>query len=176
MQRSVTDAGNRGRGRVLVYGYGNPGRQDDGIGPAVVGEIDREIKRGTFSLVDTDANYQLGIEDAAQIGGYDLVLFVDTAVDQEAEVTVRKVEPGAEITFTSHFVKPESVLAMCEDLYGSTPSSWIIGVRGYSFEYAEGLTPQAERNFRQALGFIILLLRAHEEGTMAKEQKTVLII
>lgn len=159
-----------------MYGYGNPGRQDDGIGPAVVREIDREIEQGLFTLADTDANYQLGIEDAAGIGGYDLVLFVDTAVDQASCFTARKVEPGTEIAFTSHFVKPESVLAMCEDLYGSTPNTWIIGVRGYSFDYAEGLTPRAERNFSQALGFITLLLRVHEGRTMAKEEKTVLII
>jgi hydrogenase maturation protease len=29
------------RRRVLVLGYGNPGRQDDGLGPAAVAEIEK---------------------------------------------------------------------------------------------------------------------------------------
>lgn len=157
---------------MLVYGYGNPGRQDDGIGPGIAGEIEKRFP----ALTDTDANYQLGPEDAVNIAGYELVLFVDTAVDQERAVTARKLQAARNITFTSHFMKPESVLALCEDVHGSTPNAWIIGVKGYSFDYAEGLTPEALNSFSQALDFIILILRLYEERPMAKEQKTILIV
>ncbi|MBV8574206.1 MAG: hypothetical protein JOZ58_04080, partial [Acetobacteraceae bacterium] len=36
------------RPRVLVLGYGNPGRQDDGLGPAAVAEIDRRAFPGVL--------------------------------------------------------------------------------------------------------------------------------
>jgi hydrogenase maturation protease len=155
---------------ILLYGYGNPGRQDDGLGPALV----EEIATLGLSKVETDANYQPLIEDAAQISEFDLVFFVDTTVEQVDDFFVRRLEPAKKIAFTSHHVSPESILAMCEEMYGRVPESWLIGIRGYSFEYVEGLSERASRNYKRALDFITFLLRLYGERTMA--QKTVLII
>ena len=155
---------------ILLYGYGNPGRQDDGLGPVLA----EEIETLHLSGVDTDANYQPQIEDAAEIAQYDLVIFVDTTVEEVDGFFVRRLEPAKKITFTSHLVKPESILAMCEDMYGKFPEAWLIGIRGYEFEYVEGFTNRAAANYRRALNFIILILRLHGDKTMA--QKTVLII
>jgi len=156
--------------RILLYGYGNPGRQDDGLGPVLV----EEIEQLQFPGVETDANYQPQIEDAAQIVQYDLVIFVDTTVEEVDDFFVRRLEPAKKITFTSHLVKPESILAMCEDMYKKIPVAWLIGVRGYEFEYSEGFTDRASVNYKRALDFITYILRLHEEKTMA--QKTILII
>ena len=156
--------------RILLYGYGNPGRQDDGLGPVLVEEIESLHLRG----VETDANYQPHIEDAAQIVQYDLVIFVDTTVEEVNNFFVRRLEPARKITFTSHLVKPESILAMCEDMYNTIPVAWLIGVRGYEFEYSEGFTDRASLNYKLALDFITYILRLYGEKTMA--QKTILII
>ena len=156
--------------RILLYGYGNPGRQDDGIGPVFAEEIESLHLYG----VETDANYQPHIEDAAQIVQYDLVIFVDTTVEEVDDFFVRRLKPAKKITFTSHLVKPESILAMCEDMYKKIPEAWLIGIRGYEFEYIEGFTGRAAVNYKRALDFITFLLRLYGEKTMA--QKTVLII
>ena len=156
--------------RILLYGYGNPGRQDDGLGPVLVEEIESLHLRG----VETDANYQPHIEDAAQIVQYDLVIFVDTTVEEVNNFFVRRLEPARKITFTSHLVKPESILAMCEDMYNTIPVAWLIGVRGYEFEYSEGFTDRASLNYKLALDFITYILRLYGEKTMP--QKTILII
>ena len=74
--------------------------------------------------VETDANYQPLIEDAAQISEFDLVFFLDTTVEQVDDFSVRRLEPAKKISFTSHHVSPESVLAMCEEMYGRAPESW----------------------------------------------------
>ena len=58
----------RKRHRILVYGYGNPGREDDGAGPYLAGLFEEAGLLG----VDTDADYQLQIEDAVAISEYDL--------------------------------------------------------------------------------------------------------
>ena len=163
------------RGRVLIYGYGNPGRQDDGLGPL----ISEEIEKLNLPFVETDANYQLQIEDAADIVKYELVIFVDATIEGDASFTVREVVPSANITFTSHAVKPDSILAISRDSFGTVPSTWIIGVRGYEFEFTEGLTEKAGVNCEKALEFITLLLLEFKERTMAEEnagQKTILII
>ncbi len=62
--------------RVLVYGYGNPGRLDDGLGPALVRELSR---RGLRAEADLETAYQLQVEDAARVAEYDLVIFADAA-------------------------------------------------------------------------------------------------
>ena len=51
--------------RILVIGYGNPGRLDDGLGPAVASAMEE------FNLpgVSVDSNYQLTVEDAASAAG-----------------------------------------------------------------------------------------------------------
>ena len=52
-------------GDVLVIGYGNPGRMDDGLGPATIDELEKLAIDG----VDLDADYQLTVEDAAAVAG-----------------------------------------------------------------------------------------------------------
>ena len=53
--------------RTLVLGFGNPGRLDDGLGPAVV----EALRAYELPGVTMDADYQLRVEDAAEIAGYD---------------------------------------------------------------------------------------------------------
>jgi len=158
---------------VLVYGFGNPGRQDDGLGPILIEEIER---RG-FQSVDTDANYQLQIEDAAEMVKYDLVLFVDATVRGDNPYVVQRVRPTSKISFTSHVVSPDSVLSICRDIFNRVPETWVIGIRGYEFAFAEGLSERAQNNFEKALDFITLLLSEYEGKKMSNgQQKTVLII
>ena len=50
-------------GRLLVLGWGNPGRRDDGLGPAIVEELDGMGIAG----VTAESDYQLSIEAAADL-------------------------------------------------------------------------------------------------------------
>jgi len=159
---------------ILIYGYGNPGRRDDGLGPAAAERIE-ELEN---PLVETDANYQLNIEDAATIAGYRLVLFVDATVEEDVEnFRVRRVIPETRISFSTHHVSPGTVLHLCEQGFDGTPAVWIITVRGYDFDYVESISDEAAENLNEALEFIKLLLILFEGKSMAtNEAKTVLII
>jgi hydrogenase maturation protease len=136
--------------RILVLGYGNPGRQDDGLGPAAVAAIDQLHWPG----VTTYDNYQLLIEDTIDIAEHDIVWFVDAARDCAEPFEFRLLSPAFEIGFTSHLVKPEVLLAMASQFYGKTPEAYLLGIRGYEFEFLEGLTDRAEDNLAQALALI----------------------
>lgn len=134
-------------GGVLVLGYGNPGREDDGLGPAVAAAIEDLALPG----VTVDADYQLNIEDAAGMQDYDAVLFVDASKTAPEPYELYRVQPSAEIAFTSHSVSPESVLAISEEHFGRAPNAWVLGVRGYTFDMAEGLSRQAQANLHGAV-------------------------
>jgi hydrogenase maturation protease len=136
--------------RVLVLGYGNPGRQDDGLGPAAVAEIERF---GWPNLTAFD-NYQLNIEDAMDVAAHDVVWFVDAAKTGPAPYSVQDVSPASAIEFTSHIVRPEAILAIAGQCYGGSPPAFLLAIRGYEFEFVEALTPGATENLRAALAML----------------------
>lgn len=145
--------------RVLVLGYGNPGRQDDGLGPAVA----EAIEAFELSSVTVEADYQLNIEDGATISGHDAVLFVDASVEGAEPFELTETRPASTVAFTSHSVSPESVLAICEEHFGPAPRAWTLAVRGYEFDMVEGLSAKAQQNFEQSVTFVQSWLRTLED-------------
>ena len=93
--------------RVLVLGYGNPGRQDDGLGPAAA----EAIARLAWPGVSVQDNYQLVIEDAADIAEHDVVWFVYAARSGDAPYEIRPLAAVPHLEFTSHLLRPEALLA-----------------------------------------------------------------
>ena len=150
MSISEPGASSRRKARVLILGYGNPGRQDDGLGPAAVAEIE------SMRLPNTTAfeNYQLNIEDAMDVAGHDVVWFVDAAKAGPSPYAVREVLPAASIEFTSHLVRPEAILAIARQCYGRSPQAFVLAIRGYEFAFIEALTPGATDNLRDALAML----------------------
>lgn len=164
---------NQGPPRILILGYGNPGREDDGLGPEIVEELEKLQLPG----LTLDADYQLSIEHAADLEQADKVIFVDAAVKGPEPFQLKRLEASRSIEFTSHALGPESVLAICEDTYQWRPEALLVGVRGYSFEFAEGLTEKAQQNRGKALELIKLLIDQWRGKNMAGEtEKTILII
>jgi hydrogenase maturation protease len=133
--------------RILVLGYGNPGRQDDGLGPAVAAGIDR---LGWPNITAYD-NYQLNIEDALEVAEHDIVWFVDAAKVGPSPYNVRNLSASSTIEFTSHIVRPEAILAIARQYYGKSPQAFLLAIRGYRFEFVEQLTAGAVDNLRVAM-------------------------
>ena len=99
--------------KILIYGYGNPGRQDDGLGISVVERIEKWIRKHKLDFVKTDCNYQLNIEDAAEIADKELVIFVDASKEDITDFLITTVEPSNKIQFTSHSISPSYLLNLC---------------------------------------------------------------
>lgn len=135
---------------VYVYGYGNPGRQDDGLGPAIADDIENRSIPGVI----TDSNYQLNIEDAHNIASSEVVIFVDASLTGEGPFTFSKIKPAAEITFTTHAMSPESVIALCSDVYGKDVEAYILAVRGYEWEFGVEFSNGAKENLTMACSFL----------------------
>jgi len=140
--------------RTLIYGIGNPGRRDDGLGPKLVSLIEAEgIKN-----VDGDSNSHINIEDALTCSHYDAAVFVDASEDAVPPFEFTELEPAGEMATTTYEMSPSSVLAMTAELYARRPRAWLLAIRGYEWNLAEGLSPQAEANLRLAAEFLIKFL------------------
>ncbi len=141
--------------KIYVYGYGNPGRSDDGLGAAIIKKLEDE----KIPEVVTDCNYQLNIEDADNISSSDVVIFVDASFEAKEPFEFRGIEPAADITFTTHAMSPESVLALCQDIYGKHPKAYVLAIRGYNWDFAEGLSSKAIKNLEEAYLFLMQKIR-----------------
>lgn len=120
--------------RQLVIGIGNPGRGDDGLGPALAEAIRAEAIAG----VEVEVDYQLAIEHAAWIAEVDTVWFVDASIEAgDAPYVCRRLRPRPGLDFTSHVLEPGRVLALADELYGCRPEAWLFTVVGESFEMFE---------------------------------------
>lgn len=139
--------------RILVYGFGNPGRLDDGVGPRFAEAIEAWAEVEGHKHIQCETGYQLNIEDAETIGHYDVVVFADASQEPEIEdFAITKLKPdSARIEFTMHAVSPGYVLKLCKDLYGMAPKAWLVHIRGESWGFGEGLSEAAEQNMLRAM-------------------------
>jgi hydrogenase maturation protease len=131
-------------GGVLIVGYGNELRSDDGVGPAVA-----VLLAGDPRLAGADVRsvHQLTPELALDASGASLLVLVDAAADTPAgEVTVWRLDPAGEVhdapgEVMSHHVDPAGIVDLARELWGTAPPVVIVSVGVASLEVGEGLTP-----------------------------------
>jgi hydrogenase maturation protease len=144
--------------KILLIGYGNPGRLDDGLGPALA----EAVASLAIPAVTVESDYQLGVEDAATVAAHEVVVFADASVSGPEPFAFCPVRPAAEacVGFSSHSVEPAAVLALARELFRARTRGYALGIRGYRFnEFGEHLSDQAEANLAAALRFIVPVLR-----------------
>lgn len=153
---------------ILLIGYGNPGRLDDGLGPALADVI--EAKQ--FEGVTVDSNYQLSVEDADAIARHNYVLFVDADVQGREPFWFGKVEPQKEVSFSSHSIRPEALMDMANNLLDGNAQGYILGIRGYEFnEFGERLSAKAKANLDSAIEFVEKAIAEKRFDTYTLEYK-----
>lgn len=138
----------------MIYGYGNPGLQDDGAGNELVSRLEKWVTGNHLKGIAFDSNYQLNIEDAYAMTGKKIVVFVDATVDEKVEdMSITRVEPSPKVEFTMHSVSPAFVLDLCRNIYGEHPATYLVHIRGYGWEFLEQMTSAAAENLDKALDF-----------------------
>jgi len=149
-------------GGILLLCYGNPARLDDGLGPAFGEAIEKIAPPG----VDVETDYQLTLEDVKTAADHRIVIFVDASVSGDSPFFLSPVHPQAALSFSSHSLEPEHVLALAEQLFGRRPEGYVFGIRGYEFDdFGEQLSPDAQANLESALRFMLAML---ERGDVAQ--------
>jgi hydrogenase maturation protease len=168
----------KGSDKVLLYGYGNPGRGDDGLGPALAAAVEELDLSG----VVVDANYQLTVEDAAEVAGYDAVVFADAAVEGPPPFGFSRIDDsaiereGRAIGWSSHSVSPAQVVALAREMFASKVAAYALGIRGYDFgDLDEALSAGAKDNLSEAIAFArrALVERQFEQYTQEFGQPAV---
>ncbi len=146
--------------RCLLIGYGNPGRLDDCLGPALADHI----AAAKFPHVTVESNYHLTVEDAYTVAGHDVSVFADASVNGEAPFFFREITPALDMGFSTHGMTPEGVLGLAWRLFDAKTRGYVLGVRGYYFDdFGETLSARAAANLQQAIMFMTDTLQAWGE-------------
>jgi Ni,Fe-hydrogenase maturation factor len=101
-----------------------------------------------------DSNYQLNIEDAAEITGKDIVIFVDASLEEIDDFVLDEITPDAKVEFSMHAVSASYVVHLCKEIYPECPAAWLLHLKGYEWEFREGLTEQALDNCQKAFEYL----------------------
>ena len=123
---------------LLVFGWGNPSRGDDALGPLFVEAIEAMKLPGVECLTD----FQLQVEHALDLRGRKRVLFVDASADAAAPFTVERIEPARDASFTTHAVSPQAILQVFREVEGEPPPPcWLLAIRGDAWELGTAPSP-----------------------------------
>ena len=142
---------------VLVVGYGNPLRGDDGIGWHAARLLATDPRLADARVL---AQHQLVPELAVDVSRASLVVLVDAAAEGDpGSVRVRKVEPRPPAPATwSHHLDPQTLAGLAEALYGARPPMVLVSVSAGSFAEGDGLSSALERALPEVVKVVAGLL------------------
>jgi len=158
---------------VLVVGYGNPLRSDDGVGPAVAEALAADPR---LAGAEIRAEHQLTPELALDASRASLLVLVDAAEDlAPGAIEVRRIETGlAGRGFTqeagpplTHHMDPSGILSLSRELFGAAPSSVVlIGIGASVLEVGETLSPLVAATVPRVVELVAGLVVDHMAGVV----------
>ena len=133
--------------KILVIGYGNTLRGDDGVGPRVAEAVGKLNLPGVQTL-----NCPLLTPELADpIARAAKVIFVDAAVDAPFAVQWRKLEPNETSQLMAHAADPRTMLALARDVFGRVPEAWWLTIPAVDLGFSEEFSPAVQRGFAEAM-------------------------
>jgi hydrogenase maturation protease len=149
----------------LIIGYGNPDREDDGVAWHILRAL--TVKLGLDSpasyedefpesaLIDFAFYLQLTPEMAEDISAYEHVCFIDAHTGNIPEpVRLIAVESEFQRSPFTHHLTPQSLLSMCETIYGKKPDAALLSVLGHRFLFTRQLSEETAALVPQAVELI----------------------
>jgi hydrogenase maturation protease len=138
--------------RVVILGFGNPLRGDDGAGWRVA---EAAAQRWPGLIVCT--GQQLVPEWAAELTEADLAYFVDASLEvDEAELEALSTD-GYPAPIEGHDLAPAQLLLLTHAVFGRAPRAFVLHVPAVNFDFGETLSPVAAHGVRRA----VCLLNTH---------------
>ncbi len=148
--------------KLLLLGYGNPDREDDGVAWHILRAI--AVRLGLPAPDSYEDDFpedgpldfafflQLTPEMAEDIVDYERVCFVD-AHTGNIPVPVQLIEVESEFQHSpfTHHLTPQSLMSMCESLYGRKPRAALLSVRGYRFLFTRQLSAETSALLPEAV-------------------------
>jgi hydrogenase maturation protease len=141
---------------VLIIGFGNPLRSDDGLGWHIAERLSRQL---SLNDVQVMAAHQLTPEMAELASRVERMIFIDasragTPGTLRCDVVVPVVVPNR----YTHELSPASLLGLAKELYGRVPEAYLLTIAGESFDTGETMSATVEKGIPALLAEVDRLL------------------
>lgn len=152
--------------RMLIIGYGNTLRADDGAG---IDAVRRIAER--YPTVHCKTVHQLGPELAEDIADYQTVVFLDASVESR-EVTVDRIDlPVSMGPMHTHIATAPGLLALAARLYNASPlNAYMVHIPATSFEFGQPCTPETVRHIERSVESVSRLIDQYTVGLSTHQQ------
>ena len=149
--------------KTLLLGYGNPDRGDDGVAWHILQTLFKEKEMPDVDLfccdfvpldekTDVYFNFQLLPEISEILKNYQRAIFLDAHTGEIVEgIRLAEVKPVYSNSPFTHHMTPSALLALTESISGGYPSSWLLSIRGFEFEFNRELTAKTRELAEQAI-------------------------
>jgi hydrogenase maturation protease len=125
--------------RILVLGYGNPMRSDDGLGWQIAVELFRTNQSAAVEVLPC---HQLTPELAPAVSRADAVIFVDCEQGgTPGEVRCREVRSESIPLSFTHHLTPGALLALSSELFGACPRACLLSIQGQDYSPGDTFSP-----------------------------------
>ncbi len=138
------------RVKLLVVGYGNTLRRDDGAGVKVVELLEAMHLPGVEIRIVQQLVPELAEAAAASQG----IVFVDATAGKSEKPVLAELKPSAASRVFAHASDPGSILALAGLLYGGHPKAWCLAIPAHDFGFGEGLSEATMRDVPFAAGLL----------------------
>ena len=137
---------------TLIFGWGNPSRGDDALGPLFVEHFAELARRHPeWGEVECLTDFQLQVEHALDLQGRRRVLFVDASLDAPAPCSLVRIEAGRDDSFTTHAMSPQALMQVFLQLFGvAPPPCTLLAIRGEQFELGKPPSELATQHLKVA--------------------------
>ncbi len=146
--------------RILIVGYGNPLRSDDGLGWRAAEELSRSLSLAEGEVeVEVIMRQQLTPELADNLTRADVVFFIDAARGgQPGDLGCAPVTPQPG-TIDTHHSSPAGILALAQQLYGASPRAFVVSMCGECFDHGSALSATVEAALPKLIALVEKLAR-----------------
>jgi hydrogenase maturation protease len=135
---------------LLVFGWGNPSRGDDALGPLCLDRL-RELGLSA-ARVEYLEDFQLQVEHALDLVQRERVLLVDASLTCAAPFEVSMVQPARDASLGSHALSPAALLQVYGELRQEPPPPCtLLAIRGERFELGQAPSGAALLNLAAAV-------------------------
>lgn len=141
---------------LLVIGYGNTLRRDDGVGP----RVSEAVEAMHLPRVWTLSLPQLAPEHGECLARVRQAIFVDASIDVSGDVHLRPLEAAASARLTAHAVSAPVLLAIARDYFDRAPRAWILTIPASDFSFGEELSPATAAAAETAVAKIVAFASA----------------
>jgi hydrogenase maturation protease len=140
---------------ILIIGYGNNLRSDDGVGRYLAEIIDQQ----QLPFVKTLSVHQLTPELVLEITEAQAVIFIDAIASLNDEITLQSRETSQDKTRLCHSSNPEQLLSLCKNLYHTSPPAWLLTIPTNNFEFGETFSDLTQNAIAPALVILTQLIK-----------------